>query len=104
MKSKKCNTIKILKNAVKALIMPVAVYLIFTAVTVGRFGSWAVIVTVLRTTVVPMLIAMAMSMPMNKCSRRKKNRLRKPPEQKETVRAVSAFAIRADFFRVIIDI
>ena len=64
MKSKKCNTIKILKNAVKALIMPVAVYLIFTAVTVGRFGSWAVIVTVLRTTVVPMLIAMAMSMPM----------------------------------------
>lgn len=64
MKSKKCNTIKILKNAVKALIMPVAVYVIFTAVTVGRFGSWAVIVTVLRTTVVPMLIAMAMSMPM----------------------------------------
>lgn len=64
MKSKNSNISKILANTVKSLIMPVAVYLIFTAVTAGRFGNWSIIVTVLRTTVVPMLIAMAMSMPM----------------------------------------
>ena len=64
MKSKNSNISKILANTVKSLIMPVAVYLIVTAVTAGRFGNWSIIVTVLRTTVVPMLIAMAMSMPM----------------------------------------
>ena len=64
MESKKSNISRILANMVKSLIMPVVVYVIFTVVTAGKFGNWSIIVTVLRTTVVPMLIAMSMSMPM----------------------------------------
>lgn len=64
MKSKNSKISKILANIGKSLIMPVAVYVIFTIATAGKFGSGSIMVTVLRTMVVPMLIAMAMSMHM----------------------------------------
>jgi len=51
----------ILKNIMITLMLPVGMYIILFALTAGRFGPWATVISVLRTAVVPMLIAMGMS-------------------------------------------
>ena len=48
-------------NWLKAFILPVVVFAIFGILTGGRFTTWTSLLSVFRTAVVPMLLAMAMS-------------------------------------------
>lgn len=50
-----------LLNTGKAIVLPVAVFLIFLLLTDGKFANEKLLITVARQTVLPMLIAMAMS-------------------------------------------
>ena len=49
----------------KAMIMPVVVYLFFSVVTNGRFGTMQTIISIIRTGTVPLLLAMGMSFNMS---------------------------------------
>ena len=48
-------------NICKAFFLPVVVWLVFSLLTGGRFASWANLMSILRTSVVPLLLAMSMS-------------------------------------------
>jgi ribose transport system permease protein len=48
-------------NLAKAFVLPVAVWLVFSIITHGRFATLTSFLSVLRTAVVPMLLAMSLS-------------------------------------------
>ena len=48
-------------NLCKAFILPIAVWVIFSIITKGRFSTWASLLSILRTSVVPLLLAMSLS-------------------------------------------
>lgn len=56
---------KTLVNIGKTLILPAACWIIFALITKGKFWSVKTLMSVLRTSVVPILVAMAMSFGMN---------------------------------------
>lgn len=56
---------KLLINIGKTLILPVACWLVFAILTGGKFATMSSFMSVLRTSVVPILVAMSMSFGMN---------------------------------------
>ena len=48
-------------NICKALILPVAVWIVFAILTGGRFSTWVNLLSIIRTSIVPLLIAMSMA-------------------------------------------
>lgn len=62
--NKRTGSKQFLFNAGMTLLLPVFIYVLFAVITGGRFGGYTAVRTVARQTVIPVLIAMAMSFDM----------------------------------------
>jgi len=50
-----------LLNLVKAFILPIVFWILFTVITKGTFGTWTLFLAIIRTSIVPLLVAMSLS-------------------------------------------